>query len=498
MRYIIGIDIGTTNTKAVAFTDEGAVLGSAEASYPVFLDDSGRHELDPEGLLAAVLSALGAVREKTVGHEGLAGISFSCAMHSLIAVDAAGKPLTRAITWADLRPASYATRLKESAAGRRIYRQTGTPIHAMSPLSKLLWLRAAEPELFGRAARFISIKEYIWWRLFGEYKVDHSIASATGLLDIRSFEWYAESLEVAGISAEQLSGLAPCTYTASLPPPGPRSSELPKGLGALGLPEGLPFIIGGSDGCLANLGSSAVKPGETALTIGTSGAIRMTAPAPEYDVRERIFSYILTDRHYVCGGATNNGGNVIQWYTDSVLEKKGGDIASLEKEAETVPPGCEGLVFLPYLRGERAPVWDANARGVFFGLRSVHEQRHFMRAILEGISYSLYQIGASLEETLGPIKHIYASGGFTRSKTWLQLIADVFMKRVYVTGAADASAIGAAMMGFYALGIVSDLEVTTELVKVVETYEPDAGRHAVYQENFRVFTELYKRLKDLM
>jgi len=489
MRYIIGIDIGTTNTKAVAFTEEGAVLDSAGASYPIFSEIEGQHELDPDKLLEAVVLTLSEVRRKTASRPGLAGISFSCAMHSLIVVDAAGKPLTRAITWADQRPAPYAKALKDSAAGRRIYRQTGTPVHAMSPLCKLLWLKESEPVLFGKAARFISIKEYIWWSLFGEYKVDHSIASATGLLDIRSFDWYAESLEVAGIHAGQLSDLVPCTYS---------SSALLSEFGSLDLPEGLPFVIGGSDGCLANLGSSAVKPGETALTIGTSGAIRMTAPAPEYDARERIFSYILTDRHYVCGGATNNGGNVIQWYTKGVLGKENGDIASLEKEADTVPAGCEGLVFLPYLRGERAPVWDANAKGVFFGVRSIHEQRHFTRAILEGISYSLYQVGTSLEETLGPIQHIYASGGFTGSKTWLQLIADVFMKKVYVTGAADASAIGAAMMGFYGLGIISDLEATARLVKVVETYEPDAERHAVYQKNFEVFTELYSRLKDLM
>ena len=489
MHYIIGIDIGTTNTKAVAFTDEGAVLDSAGASYPIFSEVDGQHELDPDKLLEAVVTTLGEVRKRTASWQGLAGISFSCAMHSLILVDAAGKPLTRAITWADQRPAPFAKALKDSAAGRRIYRQTGTPVHAMSPLCKLLWLKEAEPDLFSKAARFISIKEYIWWSLFGEYKVDHSIASATGLLDIRSFDWYAESLEVAGIHAGQLSDLEPCTYS---------STALLSEFRSLGLPRGLPFVIGGSDGCLANLGSSAVEPGETALTIGTSGAIRMTAPAPEYDVRERIFSYILTDRHYVCGGPINNGGNVIQWYTKGVLGKKDEDIGSLEKEADTVPAGCEGLVFLPYLRGERAPVWDANAKGVFFGLRSIHEQRHFTRAILEGISYSLYQVGASLEETLGPIQHIYASGGFTESKTWLQLIADVFMKKVYVTGTADASAIGAAMMGFYALGIISDLEATARLVKVVETYEPDAGRHAVYQKNFGVFTELYNRLKDLM
>src|ERR1700754_2099812 len=335
MHYIIGIDIGTTNTKAVAFTDEGAVLDSAGASYPIFSEIEGQHELDPDKLLEAVVMTLSEVRTKTASLPGLAGISFSCAMHSLIVVDAVGKPLTRAITWADQRPAPYAKALKDSAAGRRIYRQTGTPVHAMSPLCKLLWLKEAEPALFAKAARFISIKEYIWWSLFGEYKVDHSIASATGLLDIRSFDWYAESLEVAGIGSGQLSDLEPCNYS---------STALLPGFPSLDLPEGLPFVIGGSDGCLANLGSSAIRPGETALTIGTSGAIRMTAPVPEYDVRERIFSYILTEKHYVCGGPTNNGGNVLQWYTEGFLGKKISDAGVLdhwEKETDIVPPGCE-------------------------------------------------------------------------------------------------------------------------------------------------------------
>jgi gluconokinase len=268
-----------------------------------------------------------------------------------------------------------------------------------------------------------------------------------------------------------------------------------------GLPEGLPFIIGSSDGCLANLGSRALLPGETTLTIGTSGAVRMTAAAPEFDPRERIFNYILTENLYISGGATNNGGGVVQWYIEQCLGKKGADskeLNDLVATADTVAPGSEGLIFLPYLQGERAPIWNADAKGVFFGIRSSHAQRHFMRAILEGISYSLFQVGASLEETIGPIQHIYASGGFTHSKAWLQMVADIFSKRVYVTGVADASAIGAAMMGFYALGIIGNLEASAGLIQVQETYEPDEQRHRIYQERFALFATLYERLRDLM
>lgn len=501
MRVIIGIDIGTTNTKAVALAEDGMVLGSASVSYPVYTDAVGRHELDPDQLLAAVLAALREVIEKLVAAglagrtakgNGLAGITFSCAMHSLIAVDAEGHPLTRAMTWADTRSESYAQALKGSELGKRIYAATGVPIHAMSPLCKLLWMKDEQPLVFERAARFISIKEYIWRRLFGKYYVDHSLASATGLFDIRRKVWNPESLALAGIDAGRLSELVPCTYW---------EAGLLPGWASLGLSADLPFVIGSSDGCLANLGTGAVRRGDTALTIGTSGAVRMTTSTPETDPRERIFSYVLADGYYVCGGATNNGGNVLQWYSEQVLDRRGAGAAEVERlvaEADTIAPGCEGLVFLPYLLGERAPVWDAHAKGVFFGIRSIHDQRYFLRAILEGVSYSLRQIGASLEETIGSIDRIYASGGFTRSPIWLQLMADIFQKKVVVTGSADASAVGAAQLGFYALGILPGLDAAASLVKVESVYEPDTGRAAVYQHNYGVFTELYSRLKDLM
>jgi gluconokinase len=442
----------------------------------------------------AVVAVLGQVIAQMPSGQAPMAVSFSCAMHSLILVDDRGGLLTMAMTWADRRGEAYARQLKGTEAGGRIYRRTGVPIHAMSPLCKLLWLRSEEPELFRRASRFISIKEYIWWRLFGEYKVDHSIASATGLFDIREFRWYEESLDLTGVHTGQLSEPVPCTYY--------RIGEGAwfKAGGRPDLPEDLAFVIGGSDGCLANLGTGAIDPGATALTIGTSGAVRMATSAPEYDSRERIFSYVLAKQLYICGGATNNGGNVLQWWSERLLGRhdRGSSLDELAASAESVPPGCEGLVFLPYLLGERAPVWDAEAKGVFFGVRSMHDGPYFVRALLEGISYSLRQIGASLEETIGPIRHIYASGGFTKNKSWLQMIADVFSKRVYVTNTADGSAVGAALLGFYTLGIFADPGVAAALIRPVECYEPDAGRHAVYERNYGVFTELYSRLKDLM
>jgi gluconokinase len=498
MKYVIGIDIGTTNTKAVAFTTGGQVLASEGVGYSVFTDADGCHELDPDQLLEAVRVTLGRVEAAVggavvVGGGGPAGevvtegeavvggavaaVCFSCAFHSLLAVDDQGDPLMRAMTWADLRPSAVAQALRGTDVGQRIYLRTGTPIHAMSPLCKLLWLRDNRPAIFSKAARFIGIKEYIWWRLTGKYQVDHSIASATGLFDIRRREWDVEALGVAGVDAGRLSMPVAGTHR-----------------------EGR-WIIGAGDGCLANLGSGVVRPGETALTIGTSGAIRMTVSSPEDDPQGRLFNYILSDRLYASGGATNNGGNVLKWFFEKVLKIAEGDEDEWQRrvaEAAELPPGSEGLVFLPYLQGERAPVWDGGARGVWFGLRSIHDQRHFTRACLEGVSYCLYQIGSSLEETVGPIRHIVASGGFTRSAEWLRMIADIFNKPVHLTGGADASAIGAAIMGFQALGLTDDLEGAKELTHVTSTFLPDAERHAAYRQSYLVFSQLYDRLKDLM
>jgi gluconokinase len=482
MRYVIGVDIGTTNTKAVAFAVDGTVLGSAGAGYPVFTDGEGRHELDPDQLMEAVLSALkGLNRVADMGKSEPEAVSFSCAFHSLLAVDGQGEPLMRAMTWADLRPSAVAKALRGTETARRIHQYTGTPIHAMSPLCKLLWLKEHEPAIFHGASKFIGIKEYIWWKLTRKYQVDHSIASATGLFDIRRLEWFPESLALAGIDAGRLSEAVPCTHV-----------EVTR--------SNFRHVIGGGDGSLANLGSGAVRSGETALTIGTSGAIRMTTGMPEDDPEGRVFNYVLAPNRYICGGATNNGGNVLKWLFENILSVGDSEEEWQRRvtEADEVPPGCEGLIFLPYLQGERAPVWNADARGVFFGVRSVHDRRHFTRACMEGVSYALFQIGDSVAKTTGPIARIYASGGFTRSDMWLQMIADVFDKEIELSGAADASAIGAAIMGFLALGLIDDLDAAKDLIHVVRTYKPSAARHAIYQENFRIFAQLYGRLHDLM
>lgn len=491
MDYIIGVDIGTSGTKAVAFGVSGGVIADHHIGYPMLNPQPGYLEQDPETLFSAVMQSISHV-VRTVNTASAAakllGVGFSSAMHGLIAMDAQHQPLTNCIIWADTRSEPFATGLKRNPLGQRIYLATGTPIHPMSPLCKLGWMREHAPAVYHAAHKFISIKEYVFLRFFGCYVVDESIASATGLFDINRLDWYGPALDLVGISPGRLSDPVPITHTLS---------GLDKRIaGQLRIPVDTPFIVGGSDGCLANLGSHAIAPGDAALTIGTSGAIRMVAGRPKTDDRARTFCYVLTKDHYVLGGAVNSGGMVLRWYRDNFGPVGGAEAYRLlAEEAATVAPGAEGLVFLPYLAGERAPHWNAEAKGLLFGMQLHHRKAHVTRAVFEGICYGMYSVGRALTEIAGPIRTLRANGGFARSPQWVQLLADIFQQEVSVGSSVEDAAKGAYMVVLKALGMIAGFgDVEEGSAPVV--YHPDPANAGVYRKNFSLFERLYDKLKD--
>lgn len=494
MDYIIGVDIGTSGTKAVAFGGAGAVVAEHRVGYSMLNPKPGYFEQEPDELFAAVFQCISgvvqAVKEGSTGSR-LLGVSFSSAMHGLIAMDKQDRPLTNCIIWTDTRSEAFATQLKNSPQGLDIYLKTGTPIHPMSPLCKLYWMRNELPAVFAEAHKFISIKEYVFLRLFGCYVVDESIASATGLFDIYTFQWHEPALDLVGISPTQLSDLVPITHVLS---------GLSKTTAhAMDIPSDTPFIVGGSDGCLANLGAHAMAPGDAAVSIGTSGAIRMGYGSPVTDPKARTFSYVLTDELFVLGGAVNSGGVVLRWYQENFgatgLSDEGA-YERLAREAAAVPVGAGGLVFLPYLAGERAPHWNAKAKGLFFGVQMHHGKAHFTRAVFEGVVYGIYSVAKVLEEIAGPIHIIRANGGFARSPFWVQLLADVFNKQVLVGGeSVEDAAKGAYIVALKALGMVADFGAVED-ESARDTYYPDLGRHRVYMESFSLFERLYDRVKE--
>jgi len=491
MQHIIGIDIGTTHVKAVVASAAGKILYEAKAGYPTLNPSQGCHEQDPEDIFTAVLHVLRESCEFITDKTTIACVSFSAAMHSLVAVDAEGKPLTKLMTWADTRSNKYAQELKDSRHGWLIYERTGTPVHPMSPLCKIAWIKNEMPDVFDKTLKVISGKEYIFYQLFDEFVIDHSIASATGLFDIHQLKWCDESMKFAGITREQLS--KPVSTTQAFTTLKDEYQQLLK------LPAGIPFLIGASDGCLANIGTGAVLPGELAVTIGTSGAVRKLTHHINPDPRQRLFNYILDDATFLTGGAINNGGIVLKWFLDAFMD---GDLSDDDKmknimeQAATVAAGSGGLIFLPYLYGERAPVWDASAKGVFIGISSMHKKEHFMRAVLEGISFSLLQIVKSIEESGEEVHTVFANGGFIQSTLWVRILADILNKKIVVSHAGDASAMGAVFLAMKYLGSLKEWSDVKAIITADEQFDPDPLLHQQYSSNYSIFEHLYEKLKD--
>jgi gluconokinase len=362
----------------------------------------------------------------------------------------------------------------------------------MSPLLKIAWMKNRDKDRFKQASKFLSIKSYIIHQLTGEYIMDYSIASATGLLNIHTITWEADALKYAGITAARLPGLAPVFSSAG---------KLKKAYQqSLRLPPDTKIIIGSSDGCLATLGDGVKGGGKATITIEDSGAVRVMGPTVLKDDQMRFFNYLLTDNCYVSGGPTNNGGNIFEWFS-----RQFGDFTNpfdiensnqqLMEEASKVPPGSDGLLFLPYLLGERAPIWNANARGLYFGLNIKHERRHFVRATIEGILYEIYSIGKTLGEQRN-IKSLSVNGSFGTIPFCTQMLADMFNKPVRLRQQFHSVSYGAFLLSATEMGIYKSLDEAAQTVELPDVYKPNKQHHAVYADYFSLFEKLSVKLVD--
>jgi gluconokinase len=493
--YVIGLDIGTTSAKSVLFDKYGLVIAEHEVEYPLSHPFPGWVEQDPiEIELAAIHSIKFTLQKSGINPKELLGVGLSSAMHSLICVDKDSNPLSPSITWADGRSYRQAEKLKLQN-GSDVYLKTGTPIHPMSPFVKLVWMKETGYEPYLNAYKFVSIKEFLLARWFNQFIVDYSIASATGLFNIHTLKWDEQALEITGIKNEQLSN--PVRPTTILDGINQRVSA------EMNIPSSTPFVIGGSDGPLANLGIGAISPQDIAITIGTSGAIRKMSSYPKTDLQQEVFCYAFDTDLWVTGGPTNNGGITFRWLREVLGENEVKQALPLGKDAydlltelaSSVKPGSNGLLFLPYLNGERAPHWDSNARGSYVGLSPFHEKSHLIRAGLEGVIFNIYQIGETLERLSGPSDRLLASGGFARSPFWLQILADVFGKVVEVPTSHQSSAWGASWTALYALNEVPSFEAIKNYIPMQNTVLPDMNNHLVYEELYGIFREVYTALK---
>jgi gluconokinase len=494
MECIITIELGTNAVRVFAFDLKGNVVAAAKGSYPTFHRQPDYSEQDPEQIFITMLYVLkNLITEKLHPQKyQVRSLCFLASMHSVLAIDKSGVPLGNVITWADNRAKKEAKELKNSDLGKVVYNATGTPIHPMSPLVKIAWMKNNDADQFARASKFLSVKSYILEQLTGEYAIDHSLASATGLLNIHSVEWEAHALDFAGITTSRLPQLMPV-----LASPGKLRKEYQT---SLGLSDSTKVLIGSSDGCMATLGAGIWREDKATVTIEDSGAVRVVGRQVLKDEKQRFFNYLIKENYYVSGGPTNNGGVIFEWFakqfgdfgvpfdTEQIME-------GLIREAGNVRPGSDGLLFLPYLLGERAPLWNASARGSYFGINIKHERQHFIRATIEGILYEVYSIGKMLQEHR-TINALSVNGSFATIPFCAQLLADIFNKPVNTVMNFSSAAKGAFLLAAIDMGIYANLEEAAGSTPFLETIQPRESDHAIYDRYYRVFEKLSVNLQD--
>jgi len=489
--WFLGIDLGTGSCKSVVVDEQAQVRGFGVSEYPAATVEARWKEQDPQAVVTSMVhSARAAIDQAGLPGEACQAISIGAALHSLVALDRSGRPLTGVITWADNRAAPQAQAVRESGQANDLYQQTGCPAHAMYPLYKIIWLRQERPDDFRRASRFVSAKEFVLARLTGRYAVDYSLAAGSGLLNTHDLNWNAASLDLAGITPDQLSPLhSPRTVFHGLDP------EL---AAAMGLPATTPLVLGSSDATNSSVGAGAVLPGQATCMVGTSGALRLIAPRPVVDARARSWCYAIDEGHWLAGGAINNGGIALSWLQDTInsafpdlahgLGLSFEDLLALAGRTEA---GAGGLLCLPFFAGERSPNWNQNTRGVFFGLTLQHDARHLARALLEGIAFRLRSVYEVLHEVGGDIRQVRASGGFTHSSLWLQIVASALNRDLAVPAWGETSSLGAALWAMLGTGHLASLEDISALIPLGSEYRPIPEQVAAYNRLYRVYAQLY-------
>ncbi|WP_430784315.1 gluconokinase [Actinoplanes sp. G11-F43] len=482
MDVVIGIDTGTTSTKGIAAGPAGEIRALTSVHYPLAVPGPGRAELDSTALVDAALRALTDVAAACRDNgDRVIAVSLSSFLHALVPMKASGEPLGPVITWADNRAAEQCERIVADGHAKELQARTGTPVHPMSPLTKLAWWADSDPETLRDTPRWGGVKELIVAALAGgPFLVDLSVASGTGLYDIHARRWDQDALTVSGVRPEQLAEVVPTTQALTLDP---------SVAAAAGLEPSTPLIIGAADGPLANLGVGATPAGVGAISLGTSGALRTVVGAPTSDTAGRLFCYALTEDRWVIGGAVNNAGSVVRWAgsafvgdsSDSVGEDADDRDARLLDEAAAVRAGSDGLICLPYLLGERAPWWRPGMRGAYLGLRREHGRPQLVRAAVEGVCQQLALVRDSFDAEGAPLTEIRATGGAAASKLWISVLASALDLPVTVADVPEGTALGACLLARHALGELPDLDRAAAMVPTGEPTRPDPADAGLYR-----------------
>ena len=488
---LLGIDIGTSGVKVILLNPDGSVAANVTREYPVFSPHPLWSEQNPEDWWRATCQGVSqALAQSGASADEVAGVGFSGQMVGLVVLDQTGQPLRPCILWNDQRSGEVTDELTGRIGLNRILALTSNPLFASFVAPKIVWLRKNEPAVYARIRHVMMPKDYVRYRLTGQIGTEVSDASGTCLFSVRDRRWSHDMAEAMEIPTQWLP---PCVESEDVV-----GQVTPQAAGQTGLCAGTPVVAGAGDQPAQALGSGIVRPGFCSVTIGTSGVVFAQSERHMEHPRGLLhaFCHSVRDQWYLMGVMLSAGGS-FQWLRDVLGEAAPTSYDQMTAQAALAPAGCEGLVFLPYLTGERVPHSDPSARGGWIGLTRRHRLPHLVRAVMEGISFGLLDSLNLMRELGMTVEQVYASGGAARSPFWRQMLADVFGTGLVTTNVAEGAAFGAAMLAGIGTKVFSSAaDASDAMIQVTSRCDPVTQTAAVYAENYAIYRPLYGQLKS--
>ena len=489
MKYVIGVDLGTSSVKVLLVDQQGSVTAEASQDYPLVHEKAGYSEQNPEHWVTETIAALKQLIESSnVNMDDVEGLSFSGQMHGLVLLDDDHNVIRPAILWNDTRTTAQCRQI-EAILGDRLLTITRNPALEGFTLPKLLWVQQHEPELYERASLFLLPKDYLRYRLTGQLHMEYSDAAGTLMLDIAAKQWSEELCDAVGVSI---------TLCPPLVEPHALVGTLLADVASLtGLPITTKVFAGGADNACGAIGAGILSEGEAMCSIGTSGVILSYENTKDTDYQGKVhfFNHGKADSFYSMG-VTLGAGYSLSWFKDTLAEQFSFD--ELLAGASAISPGAGGLLFTPYLVGERTPHADPNIRGSFIGLDGSHTRNHLTRAVLEGITFSLQESIDIFRKAGKKIESVISIGGGAKSELWLQMQADIFNATVIRLENEQGPGMGAAMLAAYGCGWFSSLEqCATVFIKRAGQFTPNPDHVAKYEKLFELYKHVYEQTKVL-
>lgn len=499
MKYLLAHDLGTSGDKASLFTEEGTLLGSKVAPYQVYYFNRNWAEQDAgDWWDAFCLSTRALIRECGIDAREIAAVSFSGQMMGCLCVDRKGTPLRRSIIWADSRAQKQADDISRHISQQDFYRIVGHRNIPSYGVQKLMWVRDNEPEIYAGTYKVLNAKDYITFKLTGSFLTDYSDANSMACFDINTFHWSERLIGCAGIDGDKLPQAVPSTHVAG--GVARSASEL------TGLAAGTPVVVGAGDGVMANVGAGSITPGKTYSCMGTSAWITTTSERPIFDESMRTVTWChAIPGLYAPNGTMQAAGASYSWLKDTVCRyeteegKKHGTspYQYIDRQAAESVPGSNGVIFLPYLMGERAPRWNPDAKGAFIGLKAETSRGDMLRSVLEGVTMNMAIILSALRKHV-PIHEIVVIGGGAKGPVWRQIMADIYNTRIVVPALLEeAGAMGAAVTGGVGVGLYKDFTAIDSFLKISSTCEPDPENAARYGPVKELFDRCYELLEPV-